>query len=100
MSEAESASGAQRPIVSPTGKATQVKLVLLGLCLFSISLSFFFLVLKMWTHLFFFIIYKYTIYYFTGESGVGKSSLVMRFVNREYVENREPTIGGIYISFI
>ena len=34
MSEAESASGAQRPIVSPTGKATQVKLVLLGLCLF------------------------------------------------------------------
>jgi GTPase SAR1 family protein len=29
-----------------------------------------------------------------GESAVGKSSLVIRFVNREYVENREPTIGG------
>lgn len=32
----------------------------------------------------------------TGESAVGKSSLVVRFVNREYAENREPTIGGEY----
>ncbi|KAG2216719.1 hypothetical protein INT45_013830 [Circinella minor] len=62
MSEAESASGTQRTIVSPTGKATQVKLVLLG------------------------------------ESGVGKSSLVMRFVNREYIENREPTIGAAFLT--
>lgn len=31
---------------------------------------------------------------YSGESAVGKSSLVLRFVNREYVENREPTIGG------
>lgn len=29
-----------------------------------------------------------------GESAVGKSSLVHRFVNRSYEDNREPTIGG------
>jgi len=33
-----------------------------------------------------------------GESAVGKSSLVMRFVNREYVENREPTIGAAFLT--
>ena len=33
-----------------------------------------------------------------GESAVGKSSLVQRFVNREYVENREPTIGAAFLT--
>jgi Ras-related protein Rab-5C len=33
-----------------------------------------------------------------GESAVGKSSLVIRFVNREYSDNREPTIGGRFYS--
>ncbi|KAI8993359.1 ras family-domain-containing protein [Pilobolus umbonatus] len=33
-----------------------------------------------------------------GESAVGKSSLVLRFVNREYVENREPTIGAAFLN--
>ncbi|KAL1929551.1 hypothetical protein VTP01DRAFT_1689 [Rhizomucor pusillus] len=32
-----------------------------------------------------------------GESGVGKSSLVQRFVNRCYFENREPTIGAAFL---
>ncbi|KAG0163390.1 hypothetical protein DFQ28_011756 [Apophysomyces sp. BC1034] len=33
-----------------------------------------------------------------GESAVGKSSLVMRFVHREYVDNREPTIGAAFLT--
>ncbi|KAI8371225.1 ras family-domain-containing protein [Choanephora cucurbitarum] len=33
-----------------------------------------------------------------GESAVGKSSLVLRFVNKEYVENREPTIGAAFLT--
>ncbi|KAI7890375.1 Vps21 late endosomal rab small monomeric GTPase [Mucor mucedo] len=33
-----------------------------------------------------------------GESAVGKSSLVIRFVNREYTENREPTIGAAFLT--
>ncbi|KAI8394228.1 ras family-domain-containing protein [Radiomyces spectabilis] len=33
-----------------------------------------------------------------GESAVGKSSLVLRFVNREYQENREPTIGAAFLT--
>lgn len=33
-----------------------------------------------------------------GESAVGKSSLVIRFVNREYTDNREPTIGGMQLK--
>ncbi|KAI8334198.1 ras family-domain-containing protein [Chlamydoabsidia padenii] len=33
-----------------------------------------------------------------GESAVGKSSLVLRFVNREYAENREPTIGAAFLT--
>ncbi|KAI9480993.1 MAG: ras family-domain-containing protein [Benjaminiella poitrasii] len=33
-----------------------------------------------------------------GESAVGKSSLVIRFVNREYAENREPTIGAAFLT--
>ncbi|KAI8078759.1 ras family-domain-containing protein [Halteromyces radiatus] len=49
-------------IIPNTGKATNVKLVLLG------------------------------------ESAVGKSSLVLRFVNREYSENREPTIGAAFLT--
>ncbi|CDS13562.1 hypothetical protein LRAMOSA05738 [Lichtheimia ramosa] len=65
-SENESSSNTTRPIVQsnvqPTGKATNVKLVLLG------------------------------------ESGVGKSSLVHRFVNRDYEANREPTIGAAFLT--
>ncbi|KAI8388587.1 GTP-binding protein ypt5 [Radiomyces spectabilis] len=33
-----------------------------------------------------------------GEAAVGKSSLVIRFVNRDYVENREPTIGAAFLT--
>ncbi|KAI8090974.1 uncharacterized protein B0P05DRAFT_528235 [Gilbertella persicaria] len=33
-----------------------------------------------------------------GESAVGKSSLVIRFVNHEYSENREPTIGAAFLT--
>ncbi|KAG0180344.1 hypothetical protein DFQ28_009018 [Apophysomyces sp. BC1034] len=33
-----------------------------------------------------------------GESAVGKSSLVVRFVNHDYVENREPTIGAAFLN--
>ncbi|OBZ86110.1 Vacuolar protein sorting-associated protein 21 [Choanephora cucurbitarum] len=33
-----------------------------------------------------------------GESAVGKSSLVVRFVNREYSESREPTIGAAFLT--
>ncbi|KAL9024397.1 MAG: hypothetical protein Q9196_006547, partial [Gyalolechia fulgens] len=31
-----------------------------------------------------------------GEAAVGKSSLVLRFVNNIFQENKEPTIGGMY----
>ncbi|ORY95614.1 putative VPS21-Rab5-like GTPase [Syncephalastrum racemosum] len=33
-----------------------------------------------------------------GESAVGKSSLVIRFVNHDYIENREPTIGAAFLT--
>ncbi|KAI9283411.1 ras family-domain-containing protein [Sporodiniella umbellata] len=33
-----------------------------------------------------------------GESAVGKSSIALRFVNRQYVENREPTIGAAFLT--
>ncbi|ORY92120.1 ras family-domain-containing protein [Syncephalastrum racemosum] len=33
-----------------------------------------------------------------GESAVGKSSLVIRFVNREYWDNKEPTIGAAFLT--
>ncbi|PHZ09990.1 uncharacterized protein RHIMIDRAFT_41459 [Rhizopus microsporus ATCC 52813] len=33
-----------------------------------------------------------------GESAVGKSSLVHRFVNKEYADNREPTIGAAFLT--
>ncbi|CEP15820.1 hypothetical protein [Parasitella parasitica] len=33
-----------------------------------------------------------------GESAVGKSSIVQRFVNKEYTENREPTIGAAFLT--
>ncbi|KAI9283303.1 hypothetical protein BY458DRAFT_543584 [Sporodiniella umbellata] len=33
-----------------------------------------------------------------GESAVGKSSLALRFVNREYTDNKEPTIGAAFLT--
>ncbi|KAI9271366.1 ras family-domain-containing protein [Sporodiniella umbellata] len=33
-----------------------------------------------------------------GESAVGKSSIVLRFVNRQYFDNREPTIGAAFLT--
>ncbi|KAI9280644.1 ras family-domain-containing protein [Sporodiniella umbellata] len=33
-----------------------------------------------------------------GESAVGKSSLVLRFVNKEYIDSREPTIGAAFLT--
>ncbi|KAF4442749.1 VPS21-GTP-binding [Fusarium acutatum] len=33
-----------------------------------------------------------------GEAAVGKSSLVLRFVNNDFQENKEPTIGGMYLG--
>ncbi|KZF23522.1 ras-domain-containing protein [Xylona heveae TC161] len=33
-----------------------------------------------------------------GESAVGKSSLVLRFVNNDFQENKEPTIGAAFLT--
>ncbi|GAO48363.1 YOR089Cp-like protein [Saitoella complicata NRRL Y-17804] len=33
-----------------------------------------------------------------GEAAVGKSSLVVRFVNNDFQENREPTIGAAFLT--
>lgn len=33
-----------------------------------------------------------------GEAAVGKSSLVLRFVNNEFVDNKEPTIGAAFLT--
>ncbi|EPZ35237.1 vacuolar protein sorting-associated protein 21 [Rozella allomycis CSF55] len=33
-----------------------------------------------------------------GEAAVGKSSLVLRFVNNDYQENKEPTIGAAFLT--
>ncbi|KAG0744892.1 hypothetical protein G6F57_007401 [Rhizopus arrhizus] len=33
-----------------------------------------------------------------GESAVGKSSIALRFVSRQYIENREPTIGAAFLT--
>jgi len=33
-----------------------------------------------------------------GEAAVGKSSLVLRFVNNEFQENKEPTIGAAFLT--
>ncbi|BFZ63749.1 Vacuolar protein sorting-associated protein 21 [Saitoella coloradoensis] len=33
-----------------------------------------------------------------GEAAVGKSSLVLRFVNNDFQENREPTIGAAFLT--
>ncbi|KAJ2338729.1 Vacuolar protein sorting-associated protein 21 [Coemansia sp. RSA 2618] len=33
-----------------------------------------------------------------GEAAVGKSSLVLRFVNDDFVENKEPTIGAAFMT--
>ncbi|CAO3641694.1 unnamed protein product [Cunninghamella blakesleeana] len=33
-----------------------------------------------------------------GESAVGKSSLVVRFVNKDFSENKEPTIGAAFLT--
>ena len=59
------------PNISPNSKPIPVKLVLLGIPS----------VLSL------------------GESAVGKSSIITRYVNGEYESNREPTIGGILDLF-
>jgi Ras-related protein Rab-5C len=33
-----------------------------------------------------------------GEAAVGKSSIVLRFVNDEFQENKEPTIGAAFLT--
>jgi small GTP-binding protein len=33
-----------------------------------------------------------------GEAAVGKSSLVLRFVNGEFQDNKEPTIGAAFLT--
>lgn len=33
-----------------------------------------------------------------GEAAVGKSSLVLRFVNNEFNDNKEPTIGAAFLT--
>ncbi|KAG7128246.1 Vacuolar protein sorting-associated protein 21 like [Verticillium longisporum] len=33
-----------------------------------------------------------------GEAAVGKSSLVLRFVNNDFQENKEPTIGAAFLT--
>ncbi|KAJ3201880.1 hypothetical protein HK099_002065 [Clydaea vesicula] len=33
-----------------------------------------------------------------GEAAVGKSSLVLRFVNNEFIDNKEPTIGAAFLT--
>ena len=33
-----------------------------------------------------------------GEAAVGKSSLVLRFVNGDFQENKEPTIGAAFLT--
>ena len=60
-----------------SGKIFQYKLVLLGKFL----------------RLFFTVI-KILVFFFVGESSVGKSSLVMRFVKDQFKENQDSTIGG------
>lgn len=68
------------PPTSNDRRPVPVKLVLLGTIFIYVATPFIFI------NFFFFLL--------LGESAVGKSSLVIRFVNREYAENREPTIGG------
>lgn len=40
------------------------------------------------------------LFYITGESSVGKSSLVMRFVKDQFRENQDSTIGGTVTRFL
>ncbi len=34
----------------------------------------------------------------TGEAAVGKSSVVLRFVQNDFQENKEPTIGAAFLT--
>ena len=39
-------------------------------------------------------------FHYTGESGVGKSCLVLRFVKGEYSDHLEATIGGNMYTYV
>jgi len=68
---------------NPKQKVVTAKLVFLGKFTYLLALVLF---TFSWISKLLFII--------LGHSGVGKTSLVLRFTENEYVDNSEPTIGG------